>query len=221
MRDASANSANLPITPASRASLLGHRGAIIWLTGLSGAGKSTLSTALEQLLFREGILPAILDGDVLRAGLCMGLGFSDEDRKENVRRAGEAALILAEAGSVVITALISPFREDRQLVADRCKARGISFAEVYVNSPLSECERRDVKKLYARARAGQLPKFTGIDSPYEAPFAPTLELRTDQETIDQSLEKLYELVIQLSKSRHLCVDAEVSKNSIGGYAASR
>ncbi len=188
----------LPVTPASRTTLLGHRGAVIWLTGLSGAGKSTLSTALEQRLFRAGILPAIVDGDVLRAGLCKGLGFSDEDRKENIRRAAEAALLLADAGAVVITALISPFRADRQLVAELCGVRGVPFAEVFVNAPLAECERRDVKQLYARARAGQIPRFTGIDSPYEPPLAPALELRTDLEPVEQSLEKLFVLATSLA-----------------------
>jgi bifunctional enzyme CysN/CysC len=190
---------NLPVTTGARASLLGHRGAVIWLTGLSGAGKSTLSTALEQRLFRAGILPVVLDGDVLRAGLCQDLGFSAEDRKENIRRAAESALLLAEAGTVVVTALISPFRADRQLVAERCKARGVPFAEIFVNAPLAECERRDPKQLYQRARAGQIPKFTGIDSPYEAPLTPALELRTDLETVEQSLDKLTTLALTLAR----------------------
>jgi len=194
-----AQSENLPVTTAARASLLGHRGAVIWLTGLSGAGKSTLSTALEQRLFRAGVLPVVLDGDVLRAGLCQGLGFSPEDRKENIRRAAESALLLAESGAVVITALISPFREDRELVAGRCKARNIPFAEIFVNAPLSECERRDPKQLYQRARAGQIPKFTGIDSPYEAPLAPALELRTDLESVSQSLDKLTALALTMAR----------------------
>ena len=189
----------MPVTPASRTTLLGHRGAVIWLTGLSGSGKSTLSTALEQRLFRAGILPAIVDGDVLRAGLCKGLGFSDSDRKENIRRPAEAALLLADAGAVVITALISPFRADRQLVAELCRTRGVPFAEVFVNASLAECERRDPKQLYARARAGQIPKFTGIDSPYEAPLAPTLELRTDLEPVEHSLEKLFTLASGLAR----------------------
>ncbi len=199
VREAAAPSDNHPVTPAARISLLGHRGAVIWLTGLSGAGKSTLSTAIEQRLFRAGMLPVILDGDVLRAGLCKGLGFSDADRKENIRRAAEAALLLAETGAVVVTALISPFREERQHIADRCLAQDIPFAEVFVNAPLAECERRDPKQLYARARAGQIPKFTGIDSPYEAPLAPALELRTDLEPVEQSLEKLFALAVTLTR----------------------
>ncbi len=199
VREDAAREDGLPITPGERRSLLGHRGAVIWLTGLSGSGKSTLSTALESRLFHGGFLPAIVDGDALRAGLCRGLGFSDTDRRENVRRAGEAALLLADAGAVVVTALISPFRDDRQHIADRCRAQGVPFAEVFVNAPLAECERRDPKQLYARARAGQIPRFTGIDSPYEAPPAPALELRTDLETVEQSLEKLYALATSLAR----------------------
>ena len=187
------------ITFTSRSALLGHKGAVIWLTGLSGSGKSTLSTALEKELFRMGILPVVLDGDVLRTGLCKGLGFSPEDRKENIRRATEAALLLAETGAVVITALISPYREDRTLAADRCRARGVAFAEVYVNAPLAECERRDPKALYKRARAGEIPQFTGIDSPYEAPLSPDLELRTDRESQQESLRKLADLALSLAR----------------------
>lgn len=186
-----------PVTPADRASLLGHRGAIIWLTGLSGAGKSTLATALERTLFRARILPLVLDGDVLRTGLTRGLGFSIEDRKENIRRAAEAALLLADGGAVVIAALISPFRDGRDQLAQRARERGIAYAEVYVNAPLAECERRDPKSLYKRARAGQIPAFTGIDSPYEAPLAPALELHTDRETPEQSLAKLTALALAL------------------------
>lgn len=197
-RETSSPSAR-PITAATRAALLGHRGAIIWLTGLSGSGKSTLATALEQKLFDAHILPVVLDGDVLRTGLSCGLGFSDADRKENIRRAAEAALLLAETGAVVITALISPFRDDRQHIFDRSKARGVAFAEVFVNAPLAECERRDPKQLYKRARAGQIPAFTGIDSPYEAPLSPALELRTDLESVDQSVARLTSLALALAR----------------------
>ena len=199
IRDDAGRNDTLPVTAAERTGLLGHRGAVIWLTGLSSAGKSTLATALEQQLFRAGILPAIVDGDVLRAGLCKCLGFSDGERKENIRRAAEAALLLAEAGAVVVTALISPFRADRQLAAELCRARGVAFAEVFVNAPLAECERRDPRQLYARARAGEIPRFTGIDSPYEPPLAPALELRTDRESVEQSLDKLFALAMQLAR----------------------
>ncbi|MGH7058167.1 MAG: adenylyl-sulfate kinase, partial [Acetobacteraceae bacterium] len=192
----------MPITLAGRESLLGHRGAVIWLTGLSGAGKSTLATALERRLLRAGVLPVVLDGDVLRAGLCQGLGFSEPDRKENIRRAAEAALLIAESGAVVITALISPYRADRQLAAERCQARGVPFAEVFINAPLAECERRDPKHFYRRARAGEIPAFTGISSPYESPLSPTLELHTDLESIEQSVEKLATLAMGLARPIH-------------------
>ena len=207
IREDAGRNDTLPVTSAERTTLLGHRGAVIWLTGLSGAGKSTLATALEQRLFRAGILPAIVDGDVLRAGLCKGLAFSDTDRKENIRRAAEAALLLAEAGTVVVTALISPFRADRQLAAELCRTHGVPFAEVFVNASLVECERRDPKQLYQRARAGEIPRFTGIDSPYEPPLESALELRTDLESIEQSLEKLFDLAIKLARTVELPFNA--------------
>ena len=176
--------------PASRAALLGHRGAVIWMTGLSGAGKSTLAQALEKHLLKAGVLAAVLDGDILRTGISKNLGFTPEDRKENLRRATELAMHLADAGVVVVAALISPFRADRSAVAERARERGVAFAEVFVNAPLAECERRDPKQLYQKARAGKIPMFTGIDSPYEAPVSPDLELRTDHDSVEQSLEKL-------------------------------
>jgi len=191
--------ASRAVMPASRLALLGHRGAVIWMTGLSGAGKTTLAQALEKRLLHAGILPTILDGDVLRTGLSRNLGFSAEDRKENLRRATELALVLADAGVVVIGALISPFRADRELAADRARERGTPFAEVFINAPLAECERRDPKQLYQRARSGLIRDFTGIDSPYEAPLAPDLELRTDLETVEQSLTRLTELAIHLAR----------------------
>jgi bifunctional enzyme CysN/CysC len=186
-----------PVASAARETLLGHRGAVIWLTGLSGSGKSTVANALEQRLLQLGILPVVLDGDVLRTGLCQGLGFSHEDRHENIRRAAEAALLMAEAGAVVISALISPFRADRQIAAERCAARAVTFAEVFVNAPLAECERRDPKHLYERARAGLISEFTGISSPYEVPQAPALELHTDRETVQESVAKLEALTLGL------------------------
>ncbi len=186
-------------TAAERAALLGHRGGIIWLTGLSGSGKSTLASGLEQALFRERILTAIIDGDVLRAGLSAGLGFSAEDRHENIRRAAESALLLAETGVLAIVALISPFRADRERIARRARERGLAFAEVFVNASLSECERRDTKSLYKKARAGQIPSFTGIDSPYEVPLSADLELHTDQETPAASIDKLTRFALRLAR----------------------
>lgn len=190
---------SLPFNAAGRADLLGHRGAIVWLTGLSGAGKSTLALGLEQRLFAARILPVVLDGDVLRTGLCRGLGFSAEDRKENIRRAGEAALLLAAAGCVVVSAFISPFRADREQIAANARARGLPFAEVFVNAPLAVCERRDPKHLYQRARAGQIPDFTGIDSPYEPPLSPALELHTDRESVETCIGKLETLALGLAR----------------------
>jgi bifunctional enzyme CysN/CysC len=183
----------------SRSAILGHRGCIIWMTGLSGAGKSTLSQALEQRLLGSGVLSAVLDGDVLRAGLSRNLGFTADDRSENLRRATELSIHLADAGVVVIAALISPFRSDRAMAAERAKERNVPFAEVFVNAPLAECERRDPKQLYKKARAGQLPQFTGIDSPYEPPMAPDLEIRTDRETVSSSVEKLAQLALGLAR----------------------
>ncbi|MGH7995622.1 MAG: adenylyl-sulfate kinase, partial [Opitutaceae bacterium] len=187
------------VAPATRAALLGHRGAILWMTGLSGAGKSTLALALEKRLLQAGVLPTVLDGDVLRAGLSKNLGFSPDDRRENLRRATELALHLADAGVVVIAALISPFRSERVAAAERARERLVPFAEVFVNAPLAECERRDPKQLYKRARAGQIPEFTGIDSPYEPPLAPDLEVRTDRDSIENCLERLTSLALNLSR----------------------
>ena len=183
----------------SRSSILGHRGCIIWMTGLSGSGKSTLSQALEQRLLGSGVLAAVLDGDLLRTGLSKNLGFSAEDRSENLRRAAELAIHLADAGVVVIAALISPFRSDRAMAAERAKERNVPFAEVFINAPLAECARRDPKHLYKKARAGQIAQVTGITSPYEAPMAPDLEIRTDRESVGSSVEKLALLALGLAR----------------------
>jgi bifunctional enzyme CysN/CysC len=190
---------NRELNPVSRAAILGHRGCIIWMTGLSGSGKSTLAQALEQRLLGSGILSAILDGDVLRTGLSRNLGFTADDRSENLRRATELAIHLADAGVVVIAALISPFRADRAMAAERAKERGVPFAEVFVNAPIAECERRDPKQLYKKARSGQIKQFTGIDSPYETPLAPDLELRTDRLSVGESIESLTQLALGLAR----------------------
>jgi bifunctional enzyme CysN/CysC len=185
--------------PSNRAALLGHRGAVVWMTGLSGSGKTTLAHALETRLLRSGVLAAILDGDMLRAGLSKNLGFSAEDRHENLRRAAELAMHLADAGVVVIAALISPFRADRAMVAEKARERGIPFAEIFVNAPIAECERRDPKGLYRKVKSGEIKQFTGVDSPYEAPLAPDVELRTDRESVEQSTEKIAELALRLAR----------------------
>ncbi len=187
-----------PVSREARIDHFGHRGAVIWLTGLSGSGKTTLAVALQSRLFRKGIAVTLLDGDNLRHGLCSDLGFSDADRSENIRRAAEAARLLAESGLVVITSLISPFAKDRQNAAAISRKAGIPFAEVYVSTPIAVCEERDPKSLYKKARAGEIPGFTGIDSPYEPPVNPVLELRTDLMSKEQSLEHLLRLAEQIA-----------------------
>ncbi|HUF33540.1 MAG TPA: adenylyl-sulfate kinase [Acidimicrobiales bacterium] len=155
---------------------LGLVGATVWFTGLSGSGKSTVAAAVERLLVESGRPAYLLDGDNVRHGLSADLGFSDDDRTENVRRVGEVARLLADAGMVALVPVISPFRAGRDAVRAAHAAAELPFVEVFVDTPIEECERRDPKGLYAKARAGQLTGFTGIDSPYEAPAAPDLRL---------------------------------------------
>ena len=170
-----------------------HRGGILWFTGLSGAGKSTLAIELERALFAERYQVYTLDGDNVRQGLSADLGFSPEDRAENIRRIGEVAALFAEAGFVVITAFISPYRADR----DRIRARHPKyFHEVFINASLEVCESRDSKGLYRRARAGEVKEFTGISAPYEAPFAPELELRTGDKPVQACVDDLLAFVEQ-------------------------
>jgi len=156
-----------------------HRGATVWLTGLSGSGKSTIAVAIERMLVEAGRPAYRLDGDNLRHGLNADLGFSAADRDENVRRAGEVAVLLADAGVVALVPLISPYREGRDRARAAHAAAGVPFVEVYVDTPIETCERRDPKGLYAKARAGEITGFTGIDDPYEAPAAPELVVTPD------------------------------------------
>jgi len=156
-----------------------------------------LAVALEALLFRRGIASMVLDGDNLRHGLCADLGFSLADRAENIRRAGEVAKLMAESGLVVISSLISPLRKERQGVRSACQASGVNFSEIFINAPLGECEKRDPRGLYRKARAGEIKGFTGIDSPYEEPESPDLVLRTDREKVDVSVAQLLEHVLGL------------------------
>jgi bifunctional enzyme CysN/CysC len=164
------------VTREARWAATGTKGATVWLTGLSGSGKSTIGVALEELLVSRGIPAYMLDGDNLRHGLNGDLGFSEADRAENVRRAGEVACLFADAGMIAIVPLISPYVADRERVRQRHEAGGLRFVEVFVDTPIEECERRDPKGLYKKARAGELPHFTGIDDPYEPPVAPELHL---------------------------------------------
>jgi adenylyl-sulfate kinase len=173
---------------ADRERLLGQRGCVVWLTGLSGSGKSTLAHQLERRLVAAGRLAFVLDGDNLRHGLCSDLGFSPADRTENIRRAGEAAALLAEAGTIVLASFISPYRSDRQRVRDTVGSG--RFLEVHVDAPLSVCEQRDPKGLYKKARAGQIADFTGIDAPYEPPSSPDVRVDTGASSIDEAAEQI-------------------------------
>ena len=169
------------VTRARRETLNGHRSAILWFTGLSGAGKSTLAHAVEEQLHQSGIRTFVFDGDNVRHGLCSDLGFSDADREENIRRIGEMAKLIVEAGVIALTAFISPFRADRDRV--RALAGEGDFIEIYCCASVDVCEARDVKGLYARARAGEISHFTGISSPYEAPENPELVVDTGSQPL--------------------------------------
>ncbi len=169
-----------------------HKSAVLWFTGLSGSGKSTLAHAVEDKLHAMGVRTFVLDGDNVRHGLCSDLGFSDDDRTENIRRIGELAKLFLEAGIVVLTAFISPFRQDREL------ARSVTphgdFYEVFCDSSLEVCESRDVKGLYAKARAGVIPQFTGISSPYEEPATPEAHVDTGTQELDACADQVIKLL---------------------------
>ena len=173
--------------------LLGQRGVMIWMTGLSGSGKSTVALALERELHRRGRLVRLLDGDNVRTGINRGLGFSPADRTENIRRIAEVGKLFVETGVITIACFVSPMRElremARQIVGDA------DFLEVYISTPLEECERRDVKGLYARARRGEVKDFTGISAPFEAPEHPALCLDTSVLSVEQSVARLLELLL--------------------------
>jgi adenylyl-sulfate kinase len=181
------------VTAGERTARARHKGAVVWLTGLSGAGKSTLAMALERKLFDAGWQVYTLDGDNVRRGLTADLGFSAQDRAENIRRVGEVAALFADAGTVCIAAFISPFREDRARA--RAAAGSLPFVEIYVRSPLAVCEARDPKGLYKKARRGELREFTGIDSPYEPPESPELVIDTAAEDVDACVARLCDCVV--------------------------
>jgi len=182
------------VTRARREAQNGHRGAILWFTGLSGAGKSTLAHEVEEHLHRMGCRTFVLDGDNVRHGLCRDLGFSAEDRVENIRRIGEVAKLFMEAGVIVLTAFISPFRADRDKV--RAMVHAGEFVEIYCQCPIEVCEQRDAKGLYKKARAGEIVQFTGISSPYEAPDKPELMVDTSRQSLDECVRQV---VAALSK----------------------
>ena len=189
------------ITRADRERVNGHRGATLWFTGLSGSGKSTVARAVEERLFERGCRVNVLDGDNVRFGLNKDLGFSPEDRTENIRRIGEVAKLFTETGSIVLTAFISPYRADRDQVR-AIMAEG-DFIEVYVDCALDVCEERDPKGLYKKARAGQIPEFTGISAPYEAPEKAELVVRTDELSVEKTADAV---VDYLDKNGYLNVE---------------
>lgn len=178
----------------ARAAVTGGAGATLWLTGLSGSGKSTIAHALEESLLAMSRATYVLDGDNVRHGLNGDLGFDKPSRTENVRRVGEVARLMADAGLVAIVPVISPYREDRDLVRAKHEAAGIRFSEVFVDTPLEVCEARDPKGLYAKARAGELSGFTGIDDPYEPPTEPELVIHTEHTTVAEAVDLLSRLV---------------------------
>jgi len=166
-----------------------HQSIVIWFTGLSGSGKSTLAHVLEEKLFSRGCITYVLDGDNVRHGLSSNLDFTDNDRKENIRRIGEVSKLMLEAGVIVMTAFISPFKKDRSEVR-KLMPQG-DFIEIYCKASLEICEKRDIKGLYKLARAGEIKNYTGIDSPYEAPENPELIIDTDKETLEESVSKIF------------------------------
>lgn len=183
------------ISRRDRYGLLGQTGATIWFTGLSGSGKSTIAVALEQTLHRMGKLSYRLDGDNVRHGINKNLGFSEEDRSENIRRIGEVAKLFGDAGIISLSSFISPYAVDRDEVRELHDAAGLKFVEVFVDCSLEEAERRDPKGLYKRARAGEIKNFTGIDDPYEAPPQPEIHLHTDRMTLGQEIDIIVDYMV--------------------------
>ncbi|MDB9805731.1 adenylyl-sulfate kinase [Porticoccaceae bacterium] len=175
------------ITIDDRSALLGQKGATLWFTGLSGSGKSTVAVALEKTLFERGKLSYRLDGDNIRLGINKNLGFSAEDRTENIRRIGEIAKLFVDSGVIALSSFISPYRADRDQVRALHLESDFAFIEIFVDCALSEAENRDPKGLYKKARAGEIKNFTGIDDPYEAPNSPEIHLHTDQMTLEQEV----------------------------------
>ncbi|WP_412559609.1 adenylyl-sulfate kinase [Winogradskyella sp. MIT101101] len=169
-----------------------HSSFVLWFTGLSGSGKSTIANVVEQKLFQRGINTYTLDGDNIRKGINKDLSFSPGDRTENIRRIAEIANLLVDAGLVVLAAFVSPYKKDRENI--RTIVKDINFVEIYINTSVDECERRDVKGLYKRARAGEIKNMTGISAPYEAPENPDIEIKTENESIEDAAERIIEFI---------------------------
>lgn len=176
---------------------LNQKSKVLWLTGLSGSGKSTIAQYLERKLHNEGYFGQVLDGDNIRSGINNNLGFSIEDRQENIRRISEIAKLYLHTGVITLASFISPTRAIRQLAKDIIGEE--DFVEIYINAPLAVCEKRDVKGLYQKARKGEIKGFTGIDSPYEAPLGATIEIKTDEQTIEESVQSIYNSILPLIK----------------------
>ncbi|MFP4041716.1 MAG: adenylyl-sulfate kinase [Bacteroidales bacterium] len=193
------------VTKEEREKKNGHKGIVVWMTGLSGCGKSTIATELQKTLFEMNCNVFILDGDNVRHGLNSNLGFSPEDREENIRRIGEVAHLFAESGTITITSFISPYKNDRD------RARKLNepgdFLEVYVKAPLSVCEKRDPKGLYKKARQGIIPEFTGISAPYEEPVNPEILIETDKLNLEESVEK----IIHYMQEKNILFEKQVAK----------
>ncbi|WP_411766130.1 adenylyl-sulfate kinase [Winogradskyella sp. A3E31] len=183
---------NYEVTSADRNVLNNHRSFLIWFTGLSGSGKSTIANLVESKLFEKGIRTYSLDGDNIRKGINNDLGFSPQDRTENIRRIAEVSKLMIDAGLVVLAAFVSPYKKDRENIKSIVK--DVNFVEIYINTSIEECERRDVKGLYKKARAGEITNMTGISAPYEAPENPDIEVKTENESIEDSTKRIVDYI---------------------------
>ena len=176
--------------------MLGQRGLVIWMTGLSGSGKTTIAVALEQMLAKDGVVTQVLDGDNIRSGINSNLSFSEVDRKENIRRIAEVSKLFVNCGVVTLNCFVSPTKDIRQQAKD---ILGEDMVEIFINTPFEECEKRDVKGLYAKARAGEIKNFTGLDAPFEAPENPFLDVRTVGHSVEECAKQIYDAVMPLIK----------------------
>ena len=209
---------NATVTRLRRERSNNHRGVAVWYTGLSGSGKSTLAHTVEEALHQIGCQTYVFDGDNVRHGLCADLGFSREDRSENIRRIGEMVRLFVDAGVIAQTAFISPFLKDRELVRQRVGAE--DFLEIYCRCPIEICEQRDVKGLYKKARAGKIPEFTGISSPYEEPRQPDLILDTGTATLPECVEQVLRLLARRGVIKDFQSISEAAARAIGQGATS-